>query len=199
MLRIPVTMVSAEKNGTLYSFNWGQGFLKAREPKLSWNPLTNGFGGQAVMVLARNGKQLFAATHIGRLFVSADDGRNWKPLGVARGPQSAAEKHGEKLFTENCQACHGAVGIGEAPKFGGPEQGLAPALDDTAHAWHHTDEALQNTILKGSPVPNSRMIAWESKLSARDAQDLIAYMKSLWNERALRCQGPKHMDPGCMN
>lgn len=198
MLRIPVTMVSAEKNGALYSFNWGQGFLKAHEPKLSWAPLTNGFGGQAVMVLARNGKELFAATHIGRLFVSTDDGRNWKPLGAARGPQSAVEKHGEKLFAENCQACHGAVGIGEAPKLGSPEQDLAPALDDTAHAWHHTDEALQNTILKGSPGPNSRMIAWEDKLSARDAQDLVAYMKSLWNERALRCQGPKHMDPGCM-
>ncbi|WP_299071251.1 c-type cytochrome [Accumulibacter sp.] len=198
MLRIPVTMVSAEPDGTLYSFQFGQGFLKAHEPELAWTPLANSFGGQAIMVMARNGTRLFAATHIGRLFVSADDGRSWQAISGARGPQSAAEKRGEKLFAENCQACHGAVGIGEAPQFGKSLQGLAPALDDTAHAWHHSDQQLQNTILKGSPVPNSRMVAFEGRLSARDAEDVVAYMKSLWNERALRCQGAKHMDPGCM-
>ena len=47
-------------------------------------------------------------------------------------------------------------------------------------------------------MPNSRMVAFEGRLSARDAEDVVAYMKSLWNERALRCQGAKHMDPGCM-
>lgn len=198
MLRIPVTMVSAEASGVLYSFQWGQGFLKAQEPELSWTPLANSFGGQAILVMARNGQRLFAATHIGRLFVSADDGRSWQALGGPRGPQSAAEKRGEKLFAANCQACHGAVGIGEAPQFGKSQQGLAPALDDTAHAWHHSDQQLQNTILKGSPTPNSRMVAFEGRLNARDAADLVAYMKSLWNERARRCQGAKHMDPGCM-
>lgn len=198
MLRIPVTMVSAEADGTLYSFQFGQGFLKAHETDLSWTPLANTFGGQAILVMARNGTRLFAATHIGRLFVSTDDGRNWQAIGAARGPKSAAEKRGEELFAANCQACHGAVGIGEAPQFGQSLHGLAPALDDTAHAWHHSDQQLQNTILKGSPVANSRMVAFEGKLSARDAEDLVAYMKSLWSERALRCQGAKHMNPGCM-
>ncbi|MBE2257209.1 MAG: c-type cytochrome [Rhodobacteraceae bacterium] len=198
MLRIPVTMFSAETDGTLYSFQWGQGLLKAREPELSWTPLANTFGGQAMLVMARNGTRLFGASHIGRLFVSSDDGRSWQAINGARGPQSAAEKRGEKLFAANCQSCHGAAGIGEAPQFGQPLQGLAPALDDTAHAWHHSDQQLQNTILKGSPAPNSRMLAFEGRLSRRDAEDLVAYMKSLWNERALRCQGAKHMDPGCM-
>ncbi|MBX3646362.1 MAG: c-type cytochrome [Rhodocyclaceae bacterium] len=196
--RIPATMISAEKNGALYTFNWGQGFLIAREPKLSWTPLSNGFGGQAILVYAKSAGSMFAGTHIGRLFTSSDGGRNWRPIATERGPLSAAEKHGEKLFAANCHACHGVNGIGEAPKYGQPDQGLAPALDDTAHAWHHTDEQLQNTILKGSPVPNSRMVGWEGRLKPQDAQDLIAYMKSMWNERALRCQGPKHMDPGCM-
>jgi len=198
MMRIPVTMFSAEPDGTLYSFQFGQGFLKAHEPELAWTPLANSFGGQAILVMARNGDQLFAATHIGKLFVSADDGRSWQAINRPRGPESAAEKRGEKLFAANCQACHGAVGIGEAPQFGKSMQGLAPALDDSAHAWHHSDQQLQNTILKGSPAPNSRMVAFEGKLNARDAEDLVAYMKSLWNENALRCQGAKHMDPGCM-
>ena len=198
MLRIPVTMVSAEPDGTLYSFQWGKGFLKTHEPDMSWTPLANAFGGQAILFMARNGERLFAATHIGRLFVSTDDGRSWQGIAGARGPQSAAEKRGEKLFAANCQSCHGVVGIGEAPEFGKGLEGLAPALDDTAHAWHHSDQQLQNTILKGSPVPNSRMVAFEEHLSPDDAADLVAYMKSLWNERARRCQGAKHMDPGCM-
>lgn len=198
MLRIPVTMVSAQPDGSLYSFQFGKGFLKAHEPEMLWTPLANTFGGQAILVMARNGKQLFAATHIGKLFVSTDDGRNWQAVIRPRGPESAAEKRGEKLFVTNCQGCHGITGIGEAPQFGQSMQGLAPALDDSAHAWHHSDQQLQNTILKGSPVPNSRMVAFEGSLSARDTEDLVAYMKSLWNERALRCQGAKHMNPGCM-
>ena len=198
MRRIPVTMVSAEPDGTLYSFQFGQGFLKTHAPELAWTPLANSFGGQAILVMARNGQRLFAATHIGRLFVSDDDGRNWQAIGGARGPASAAEKRGEQLFAANCQACHGVLGIGEAPQFGKSLQGLAPALDDTAHAWHHSDQQLQDTILKGSPAPHSRMVAFEGLLNARDAADLVAYMKSLWGERALRCQGARHMDPGCM-
>jgi hypothetical protein len=96
MLRIPVTMVSAEPDGTLYSFQFGQGFLEAQEPELAWTPLANSFGGQAIMVMARNGPRLFAATHIGRLFVSADDGRSWQAISGARGPESVAEKRGGK-------------------------------------------------------------------------------------------------------
>jgi mono/diheme cytochrome c family protein len=198
MLGIPVTMFSAEPDGTLYSFQFGQGLLKAHEPELAWTPLANAFGGQAILVMARNGNQLFAATHIGKLFVSADDGRSWQAINRPRGPESAAEKRGEKLFAASCQACHGSAGIGEAPQFRKSMQGLAPALDDSAHAWHHSDQQLQNTILMGSPVPNSRMVAFEEHLSPDDAADLVAYMKSLWNERALRCQGAKHMSPGCM-
>lgn len=113
------------------------------------------------------------------------------------GANGEAARRGEKLFEANCQACHGQRGAGESPHAGLAGQALAPALDATMHAWHHTDEQLRETILKGSPVPNSRMVGWEGRLSGRDADDLVAYMKSLWDERALRCQGPKHMNPGC--
>lgn len=198
MYRLPATMIKTAPNGSLYSFNWSQGLLTAEEADLSWAPLANTFGGQAVMVMAKSGKRLYAATHVGRLFTSADGGLNWQALGGPRGPESAAEKRGEKLFETNCQTCHGARGIGEAPRFDGPDQALAPALDDTAHAWHHSDEQLQATILEGSPTANSRMVGWKGRLQTDDVQDILAYMKSLWGERALRCQGAKHMSPGCM-
>jgi len=73
---------------------------------------------------------------------------------------------------------------------------MAPALDASAHAWHHTDEALVRTILDGSPR-TQRMIAWKNKdLTEQNAQDLVAYITSLWTQRELDCQGPKHMQ--CM-
>jgi len=69
----------------------------------------------------------------------------------------------------------------------------APAMNDSEHAWHHTDEALQKTILEGSPRTD-RMMPWKKAgLNEANAQDLIAYIKSLWTQRELDCQGPKHM------
>lgn len=196
MYRIPVSMLSTGGDGVLYSFHYGQGLLRAQEPRLAWTLLGNGFGAQAIMNLARDGKRLYASTNVGKLFVSTDPGRDWQPLGAVRGPATEAARRGEKLFAANCQVCHGPRGIGEAPQVNNPQASLAPALDETQHAWHHTDEQLMTTILKGLPEP-SRMKGWEGRLSQREAGDLVAYVKSLWDDRALRCQGPKHMTPGC--
>ncbi|MDP7547930.1 MAG: hypothetical protein QGF20_11605, partial [Alphaproteobacteria bacterium] len=70
---------------------------------------------------------------------------------------------------------------------------LAPALDDSAHGWHHPDAQLIATILNGSPR-NPRMAPWkEHGLSRDDARSLVAYIKSLWNFRSLACQGSRHM------
>lgn len=196
MYRIPVSMLSAGRDGTLYSFHYGQGLLRTQEPRLAWTVLGNGFGGQAIMNLARDGQRLYASTNVGKLFASTDGGRNWQPLAGVSRPGSETARRGEKLFAANCQGCHGARGIGEAPQVNNPQASLAPALDETQHAWHHTDEQLATTILKGLPEP-SRMKGWEGRLSPREAGDLVAYVKSLWDDRALRCQGPKHMTPGC--
>ena len=73
-----------------------------------------------------------------------------------------------------------------------PEYFVPPALDDSQHAWHHSDEDLIKMILEGSPR-TKQMPSWKKLLSKRDAADLVAYMKSLWGSRALECQGPKHM------
>ncbi len=107
-------------------------------------------------------------------------------------------KKGKYLYEVYCQSCHGHKGIGQKSIPWGIrnlEYFAAPALDDSQHAWHHSDDDLIKTILEGSPRTN-QMPAWKKVLSKRDAADLVAYMKSLWGTRALECQGPKHMS--CM-
>lgn len=97
---------------------------------------------------------------------------------------------GETLYDTNCSACHGIKGSGviddQSRTF------LAPPLDESAHAWHHTDDVLADIILNGSPN-DPRMIAWKSKLSEDDAYAIVTYIKSLWSPRIKACQGPKHM------
>jgi mono/diheme cytochrome c family protein len=86
-------------------------------------------------------------------------------------------------------------GVGENPEdmHAKDEFGfVAPPMDDSAHAWHHADFDLVKTILDGSPR-NRRMAPWRESLSRDDAEDLVAYIKSLWNFRSLACQGARHM------
>ena len=51
---------------------------------------------------------------------------------------------GKELFIKNCASCHGSEAIGEnqnSPKGGvkNDDSYLAPALNGTGHAWHHSD------------------------------------------------------------
>lgn len=113
-------------------------------------------------------------------------------------PDTQAAQRGEKAYNVYCVSCHGKRGTGEQPipaSIRKPGYFEAPALDNSMHAWHHTDEALTKTILKGSSRTN-RMPAWNKVMSKDQARDVVAYIKSLWSPRFLSCQGPKHMS--CM-
>lgn len=113
-------------------------------------------------------------------------------------PDPQAVTRGEGLYAKYCRSCHGVGGIGEPAipwSIRLPGYFVAPALDDSQHAWHHGDEQLAQMILEGS-TRSERMSAWKQLLSSQDAFDLVAYIKSLWGARALECQGPKHMS--CM-
>ena len=110
-------------------------------------------------------------------------------------PDRHAAQRGAKLYKNFCQSCHGERGAGELVypwNIGKPGYFPAPALDDSQHAWHHSDEDLVKLIREGSP----RTPAWKNNLSDKNIRDIVAYMKSLWGARALECQGPKHMS--CM-
>lgn len=97
---------------------------------------------------------------------------------------------GKTLYNANCSACHGIKGSGVIDDKS--ETFLAPPLDESSHAWHHTDDDLVDVILNGSPR-NPVMIAWKSILSEDDARAIVAYIKSLWSQKIRDCQGPKHM------
>ncbi len=92
---------------------------------------------------------------------------------------------GKKLFNVNCSPCHGAQAVGENPARvnGGrkPEGSYwAPALNGTAHAWHHPPDDLFRRIKNGSFLRGSPMPIWNGRLSDQEIHSVIAYFQSLW-------------------
>lgn len=109
-------------------------------------------------------------------------------------PDPAAVIRGSEVYTNNCLSCHKKEGVGENIPLGvrAPNYLVAMPLDESSHAWHHGDEQLIKTIKKG----NQRMPSFNNVLSEHELEDVLAYVKSLWSNRIIACQGPKHMS--CM-
>ncbi|NOY17113.1 MAG: cytochrome c [Gammaproteobacteria bacterium] len=114
-------------------------------------------------------------------------------------PDPTSVSNGKELYGQYCQACHQKQGVGEKPVPPALRKpGYIPALplNETSHAWHHTDKQMVNTILNGTPS-TKRMPAWKGTISEKDAQYIVSYIKSLWGPKTLSCQGPKHMSARC--
>ncbi|MCW8907400.1 MAG: cytochrome c [Sedimenticola sp.] len=110
-------------------------------------------------------------------------------------PDPASVAAGERLYSQHCVACHGERGAGEAPippTIRAPGYLAAMPLDETSHAWHHSDEQLVETIMEGLRRTD-RMPPRKGLLSQAEARQLVAYIKSLWSPRIIACQGPAHM------
>lgn len=113
-------------------------------------------------------------------------------------PDAESVAAGKELYQQYCQACHQQDGIGEKPIptfLAQPGYITAMPLNESSHAWHHTDEQIIHTILNGLQR-TKRMPAWKGVISEQQANQILAYLKSLWSDRILACQGPKHMS--CM-
>ena len=200
--RLPATMVATTLQGTIYAFVAARGLIQLNLKTNQWLEVNNQLGSQVLRQLTTTSwtpSRLVATNQYGKMIVSENYGIEWHRLSGPYQASTPAEKSGLNLYVNKCQACHGKDGVGETYTV----QALtdknyiqAPALDASAHAWHHTDEALAKTILEGS-ARTPRMAAWkEAGVSEHDARDLVAYIKSLWSKRELECQGPKHMQ--CM-
>lgn len=113
-------------------------------------------------------------------------------------PAAKAVARGKPLYEKYCLGCHQKDGEGQRPDpwaVRRHEPIPAMPLNETSHAWHHSDEQLVNTILNG--VERTRtMPAFKGSISEKQAQDIVAYIKSLWSPRIIACQGPRHMS--CM-
>jgi mono/diheme cytochrome c family protein len=201
MILKPATMVSVTPKGKLYAFIYGVGLIAADEPKFDWKVISTDFQDRYLLYLAvdpANPKRLYAVVDTGSIMTSNDGGKTWTAFRDYEKATLAAVGRGRKLYEDYCRDCHGARGVGERPKdmYARDEYGfVAPPLDNSAHAWHHSDEGIVETILRGSDR-NKRMIAWKGTLSRQDAEDIVAYLKSIWNFRSLACQGARHMQ--CM-
>ncbi len=200
--QLPATMVSESADGILYAFVVSRGLLRFDDKKNQWHSVNNKFGAQVLTQLLTDpsrANRLVALNQFGKLVVSENSGKDWHRMQGTYKAKTGSEKRGQSLYIKNCQSCHGIDGVGETytiKALTDKNYLRAPAMDDSEHAWHHTDEALVQTILDGSPR-EPRMQAWKkSGMTEENAKDLVAYIKSLWTQRELDCQGPKHMQ--CM-
>ena len=114
-------------------------------------------------------------------------------------PDAKSAARGKQTYDSHCATCHKRDGVGEPTvpwSIRRTDFIEAMPLNESSHAWHHGDEQLIGMILDGTARSRARMPVWRNILSEQDAADLVAYLKSLWSDRIVSCQGPKHMD--CM-
>lgn len=86
---------------------------------------------------------------------------------------NALERHGERIFQQNCAFCHGADGMGQnwIGRFMEPHP---RNLRDINFMSNATRQSIRRAVREG--LPNTSMPAWKDVLSERDIQSLLAYI-----------------------
>ena len=76
--------------------------------------------------------------------------------------------YGAGLFQQNCAVCHGvnAEGTKDWKKTDANGNYPPPPLDGSAHAWHHSIDALSSTIRNGGVRLGGTMPGFREKLNA---------------------------------
>jgi mono/diheme cytochrome c family protein len=84
--------------------------------------------------------------------------------------------HGEAIFQQYCQGCHGPDGRGGGKGFM-PHVGPLARKD---YIEHLTDEYLAEVIAEGGPAAGKSgfMPAWKSTLSPQAIADVVAYIRT---------------------
>ena len=96
---------------------------------------------------------------------------------------------GEKVYRQQCAACHGASLEGQRAWQRRLPNGRfpAPPHDDTGHTWHHPDEVLFGITKHGMVPPyappgyESDMPAFGGKLTDDEIRAALAYIASRWS------------------
>lgn len=92
--------------------------------------------------------------------------------GTARGEEAGPDPtKGRRIYEKLCQGCHGPGGRGDGYRMLGRE----PADLTAPPVTRRPEAALIESIHAGKP----NMPAWRSRLSAEDARDVLAYIRSL--------------------
>lgn len=92
---------------------------------------------------------------------------------------------GAALYAQYCASCHGADLEG-APdwKKSLPDGSLPPPPQDSSgHTWHHPDALLISIIANGGdPSSNSKMPAFDDKITPEEIRSILDYIKSKWGK-----------------
>ena len=93
---------------------------------------------------------------------------------------------GKIAYNNNCVSCH-MINLAGAENWKGVDEDghrKAPPLNGTGHTWHHDDKTLHAIIKYGLAklVKNyeGKMIGFEDKLSDKEIDSILAYLKSFW-------------------
>ncbi len=127
----------------------------------------------------RPSNSLILAGILGVLFLLLVVGLIWQVSNGETTADIAAPEvlaQGEIVYQENCVACHGENGKGY----------IGPALNGSAHAWHHPDPLLVSFIRDG--IPDTQMPAQRDNLTDEEIDAVISYMKSWWTPQQRRMQ-----------
>jgi mono/diheme cytochrome c family protein len=109
-------------------------------------------------------------------------------------PDPAQLALGEKIYAQQCAACHGARLEGQPNWQKKLPDGKfpAPPHDDSGHTWHHPDEVLFGITKHGLVPPyapagyESDMPAFAGKLSDDEIRAVLAYIRLHWSEEVLK-------------
>ena len=111
------------------------------------------------------------------------------------GPVVDTLERGQRIFAENCAACHGPSGEGQPHwQTTNPDGTLpAPPLNGDGHTWHHGDGTLYKQVKLGGAYLEeqglagfkSGMPAFEETLTHQEIIDVLTYVKYLWGDQVI--------------
>lgn len=103
---------------------------------------------------------------------------------------------GFALYRQHCASCHGAFLAGETGWRADAHR--APALNETGHAFNHSDLDLFQRVVAGARAPGGRisMPAFRGLLSDDEIVTVLSYIAAWWPEQErLRRSGPDWVFP----
>lgn len=103
---------------------------------------------------------------------------------------------GFALYRQHCASCHGAFLAGETGWQA--DANRAPALNETGHAFNHSDLDLFQRVASGARAPGGRisMPAFRGTLSDDEIITVLSYIAAWWPEQErLRRTGPDWVFP----
>ncbi|WP_181832618.1 c-type cytochrome [Bosea caraganae] len=103
---------------------------------------------------------------------------------------------GFALYRQHCASCHGAFLAG-APGWQA-DASLPPALNETGHAFNHSDLDLFQRVAAGARAPGGRisMPAFRGVLGDDEIVTVLSYIAAWWPEQErLRRSGPDWVFP----